>query len=642
MLKLQYIFLLLPLTYVLSCTTARSETRFNLSVIHVNDFHARFDETSDSGGVCKEKGKCIGGFSRLYRQIKDLLIERPDSILLNAGDNFQGTLWYTLGKWNVTQEFLNKLPFDATVLGNHEFDDNIEGLNSFMKTLKSPIVVSNMNDSLEPTIQGLYNKSTVIERGGKKIGIIGVIISSVDQIAATGNLNFYLESPSVNAEAERLVKEEGVFTNIVVSHAGYDVDQKIAANASEKISLVVGGHTHTFLYTGENPPGPEPVKGPYPTIVRSKTGKNVLVVQASCFCRYLGNITIFLDDLGEIIDYSGVPIFLGSNLLQDEQINKDLLPWKEMVDAMGGTVLGSSLVTLDMSKCRYAECTFGNLVADAMVYSWTDKAEEGSWTFASIAIVSSGSMRTNIIIGNITYNDLSTAIPYNNTFDVAEIQGKHIKELLEYNTLPYFDSSTDDKSLKLMQFAGKLTIIHCELYNSVCNLILFFLYKIYINLLRGSRNYICYITYNDLSTAIPYNNTFDVAEIQGKHIKELLEYNTLPYFDSSTDDKSLKLMQFAGVHVVMNLTRPEGERVESLKLRCQSCEIPVYENIELNKTYRIVINSYVANGGDNYPMLTENIKNLQVGQFSTDVLIDYIGHRSPVFQEEEGRIVILR
>lgn len=65
-------------------------------------------------------------------------------------------------------------------------------------------------------------------------------------------MSFYLESPSVNAEAERLVKEEGVFTNIVLSHAGYDVDQAIAANASEKISLIVGSHTHTFLYTGGN------------------------------------------------------------------------------------------------------------------------------------------------------------------------------------------------------------------------------------------------------------------------------------------------------------------------------------------------------------------------------------------------------
>lgn len=63
---------------------------------------------------------------------------------------------------------------------------------------------------------------------------------------------FYPESASVNEEAERLVREEGVFTNIVLSHVGYDIDQEIAANASEKIGLIVGAHSHTFLYTGGN------------------------------------------------------------------------------------------------------------------------------------------------------------------------------------------------------------------------------------------------------------------------------------------------------------------------------------------------------------------------------------------------------
>lgn len=70
------------------------------------------------------------------------------------------------------------------------------------------------------------------------------------QIANTGKLSFFQESVSVNAEAERLVREEGVYTIIVLSHSGYDVDKIIAQNASERISLIVGGHSHTFLYTG--------------------------------------------------------------------------------------------------------------------------------------------------------------------------------------------------------------------------------------------------------------------------------------------------------------------------------------------------------------------------------------------------------
>lgn len=58
------------------------------------------------------------------------------------------------------------------------------------------------------------------------------------------------ESPAINEEAERLVREENVFTNIVLTHCGWDFDKEIASNASEKISLIVSGHSHSFMYTG--------------------------------------------------------------------------------------------------------------------------------------------------------------------------------------------------------------------------------------------------------------------------------------------------------------------------------------------------------------------------------------------------------
>lgn len=75
----------------------------------------RFEETNDAGGTCKTGTKCIGGFSRLYHEIMTLKNLKPDSILLNGGDSFQGTIWYSVGKWNVTQEFMNTLPIDAEV-----------------------------------------------------------------------------------------------------------------------------------------------------------------------------------------------------------------------------------------------------------------------------------------------------------------------------------------------------------------------------------------------------------------------------------------------------------------------------------------------------------------------------------------------
>lgn len=76
---------------------------------------SRFEEINTGSTTCKDDETCIGGIARTYTAVKELLAEKPDSIFLNAGDNFQGTLWYNVFKWNVTQHFLNLLPADAIV-----------------------------------------------------------------------------------------------------------------------------------------------------------------------------------------------------------------------------------------------------------------------------------------------------------------------------------------------------------------------------------------------------------------------------------------------------------------------------------------------------------------------------------------------
>ena len=92
-----------------------SEDLFPLTIIHMNDMHARFEETNTLGNICKEPSKCIGGFARVVTKVRELRANSPNPIFLNAGDNFQGTHYYNTFKWNVTQYFLNLEPSDAMV-----------------------------------------------------------------------------------------------------------------------------------------------------------------------------------------------------------------------------------------------------------------------------------------------------------------------------------------------------------------------------------------------------------------------------------------------------------------------------------------------------------------------------------------------
>ena len=88
---------------------------FPLSIIHINDFHARFEETNEQTTSCSPGQKCIGGYARAVTMVKKLQQTRPNPIYLNAGDNFQGTIWYNIGRWNVTSQLLNMLNADAMV-----------------------------------------------------------------------------------------------------------------------------------------------------------------------------------------------------------------------------------------------------------------------------------------------------------------------------------------------------------------------------------------------------------------------------------------------------------------------------------------------------------------------------------------------
>lgn len=176
-------------------------------------------------------------------------------IFVNAGDNFQGTLWYNIGRWNVTQQILNMHPADVQTIGNHDFDHDIEGVVPYLEyTLdKTPTVISNIDDSDEPTIQEKYQKSHVITKFGRKVGVIGAILRTTNTIAKTGNLRFSNEAAAVRAEAERLKTEEGVNVIVVLSHCGLDRDREIARNGGD-IDIIVGGHSHTFLFSGDELP----------------------------------------------------------------------------------------------------------------------------------------------------------------------------------------------------------------------------------------------------------------------------------------------------------------------------------------------------------------------------------------------------
>ncbi|XP_043949456.1 apyrase isoform X1 [Drosophila biarmipes] len=431
---------------------------FPVSIIHINDLHARFEATDTSGGTCDEGEECIGGYPRTVYTVRRLLREQADlnPIYINAGDSFQGTLWYNIGRWNVTQQLLNILPAEAMTLGNHEFDHGVEGLVPFLETVETNMLVANMDCAHEPTMEGKYNKSMIIERSGRKIGLIGVILETTYDLANTGKVIFRNESDTIREEAQ-LLKAQGANIIIVISHCGYDVDQEIAANAGDWIDVIVGSHSHTFLYTGD-PPGPHTPSGDYPTEVVHSSGHRVLIVQASAYARYVGNLVVYFDDNGDVLDFEGDPLYMDQSVPEDDIVLQAMVPWQSEMESYANQIVGQSRVYLQQYECSRGECNLGNFFTDAMLHAFLKDAPstslEDSWSNVTIALTSQGTFRVPIPAGNITYKQLFAMCPWQNRLVALTLQGKHIVELLEHVVAPMNSSSSSPRSSRFLQVSG--------------------------------------------------------------------------------------------------------------------------------------------------------------------------------------------
>jgi 5'-nucleotidase len=201
----------------------------------------------------------------------------------------------------------------------------------------------------------------VIRKYGRPIGIIGVTTTFPSN---WGKLRILPEAQAVKDEAAKM-KAEGINIVIVLSHCGLEVDREIAQNAGD-IDIIVGGHSHSFLYSGDNPPGPDRPVDTYPTVEKQENGHEVLIVQASAYTKYLGDITLYFDEEGIVKNYEGAPIFLGNDVVPDPAVLAELAPWKAGIDEIQNKVIGTTKFDLIARKCYVEECVMGDLMADVM------------------------------------------------------------------------------------------------------------------------------------------------------------------------------------------------------------------------------------------------------------------------------------
>jgi 5'-nucleotidase len=409
----------MPTMAALLMTTGMAQADYSLTVLHTNDFHARFEPISkyDSGCSAEDntEGKCFGGSARMVEAVKAARTRTNNSILVDGGDQFQGTLFYTYYKGKVAAEMMNKLGYDAMTVGNHEFDDGPEVLRGFMDAVNFPVLMSNADVSNEPTLVGKLAKSTVIERGGEKLGMIGLTPQDTDELASPGdNITFSDPVVAVQGEVDALTAQ-GVNKIIVLSHSGYDVDQRVAAETTG-VDVIVGGHSNTLLSNTN-----ERAKGAYPTMVN-----DTAVVQAYAYGKFLGELNVTFDDEGNIKTATGEPIVIDAEIAEDASTKARIAELAIPLQEIREKVVASSASDImgDREVCRVEECEMGNLIADAMLARVKDQGIQ-------IAIQNSGGIRSSIDTGDVTMGEVLTVLPFQNTLSTFKVSGQTIIDALE-------------------------------------------------------------------------------------------------------------------------------------------------------------------------------------------------------------------
>lgn len=399
---------------------AETGTDFEFTLMHTNDTHAHLDN-----------------IARRISAINAVRTEVKNSILLDAGDVFSGTLFFNQYSGQADLEFMNSVGYDAMVPGNHEFDKGPSVFADFIKKAKFPVVSSNIDFSKEPSMKDLVKneigqaaedgkiyQAVTLDVNGEKVGVFGVTTEDVPGISSPGPNVVFEDATEKAAATVASLKDKGINKVIALSHLGYEEDLELG-KAVQGIDVIVGGHTHTKL---DKPVALNADKEP------------TIVVQANEYSKFLGRVDLTFTKDGILKAYDGKLIELDAKnaegnyvIAEDPAAAERLKELAKPVEEMKKLVVGETTVDLDgvRANVRAGETNLGNLIGDAML----EKAAK--FGGADILIHTGGGIRNSIPAGNITLAQVLDVMPYGNTVVTLELTGAEIKEALENGVSKY-------------------------------------------------------------------------------------------------------------------------------------------------------------------------------------------------------------
>jgi 5'-nucleotidase len=262
-----------------------SENFKKITILHTNDVHSHIEPFSKDHSEFPNRG----GFERRSTILNSIRSKNPNTLLLDAGDIFQGTPYFNFYNGELEFKLMSLLKYDAVTIGNHDFDNGITGLNEQMPNASFDFLISNY-DFKNTVLDGKTSDYKIYTKSGIKIGVFGLGI----ELEGLVTKELYRETKYLDPihiaqdVAKKLKNEEKCDLIICLSHLGYKYDNlpnRVCdynlAKKTKDIDLIIGGHTHTFMNE--------------PIILKNQISKDVLVNQVGCFGLFLGQIDFYFD-----------------------------------------------------------------------------------------------------------------------------------------------------------------------------------------------------------------------------------------------------------------------------------------------------------------------------------------------------------
>ena len=262
-----------------------ANSEHKLTILHTNDQHSRIEPFDAS----YTRNPNQGGFARRAALIQKIRSEEKNLLLLDSGDIFQGTPYFNFFGGELEFKLMSMMDYDASTMGNHDFDNGLEGFKKVLPNAKFPFICSNY-DFKNTILDGQTIPYKIFNKNGIKVGIFGVGIELAGLVGKKSYGETVWQNPIEIAQhySEFLRNDKKCDLVICLSHIGYDykddpkkISDKILAAQTDGIDLILGGHTHTFL--------------PEPQSFTNRKGKNVLVNQVGWAGLLLGKIDFYFD-----------------------------------------------------------------------------------------------------------------------------------------------------------------------------------------------------------------------------------------------------------------------------------------------------------------------------------------------------------